>query len=159
MPTSYDPRPAMVEIAQLMYARRLTNSAGGNISCRVEDYVFITPRYLGSKQRWQLRPEQVLVFDRDYQIIEGEPAKISREGRMHFACYQNFPQINGVIHAHPQYLTVFATAGVTLPPVKRYRRPYEGTDNLREAMQGYLDWEFGLVAQLARDGTHHFRVN
>jgi hypothetical protein len=48
---------------------------------------------------------------------------------------------------------------VTLPPVKRYRRPYEGTDNLREAMQGYLDWEFGLVAQLARDGTHHFRVN
>ena len=124
MPTSYDPRPAMVEIAQLMYARRLTNSAGGNISCRVEDYVFITPRYLGSKQRWQLRPEQVLVFDRNYQIIEGEPAKISREGRMHFACYQNFPQVNGVIHAHPQYLTVFATAGVTLPPVNQYTEKF-----------------------------------
>lgn len=40
----------------------------------------------------------------------------------------------------------------------RYRRPYEGTDNPREAMQAYLDWEFGLVAQLARDGTHGFRV-
>lgn len=40
----------------------------------------------------------------------------------------------------------------------RYRRPYEGTDNPREAMQGYLDWEFGLVAQLGRDGTHGFRV-
>ncbi|MBK5009024.1 sulfurtransferase [Pseudomonas sp. S60] len=40
----------------------------------------------------------------------------------------------------------------------RYRRPYEGTDNPREAMQGYLDWEFGLVAQLERDGTHGFRV-
>lgn len=114
----------MVEIAQLMYARRLTNSAGGNISCRVEDYVFITPRYLGSKQRWHLRPEQVLVFDRNYQIIEGEPAKISREGRMHFACYQNFPQVNGVIHAHPQYLTVFATAGVTLPPVNQYTEKF-----------------------------------
>jgi len=25
-------------------------------------------------------------------------------------------------------------------------------------MQAYLDWEFGLVAQLARDGTHHFHV-
>jgi hypothetical protein len=25
-------------------------------------------------------------------------------------------------------------------------------------MQGYLDWEFGLVEQLARDGTHHFKV-
>ncbi|BDB27956.1 rhodanese-related sulfurtransferase [Cupriavidus sp. P-10] len=40
----------------------------------------------------------------------------------------------------------------------RYRRPYEGTDNPREAMQGYLDWEFGLIAQLERDGTHGFRV-
>jgi hypothetical protein len=25
-------------------------------------------------------------------------------------------------------------------------------------MQAYLDWEFGLVEQLGRDGTHHFRV-
>ncbi len=44
------------------------------------------------------------------------------------------------------------------PRIDRYRRPYEGTDNPREAMQGYLDWEFGLVEQLARDGTHGFQV-
>ena len=41
---------------------------------------------------------------------------------------------------------------------QRYRRPYEGTDAPAEAMQAYLDWEYGLVAQLARDGTHHFQV-
>jgi len=41
---------------------------------------------------------------------------------------------------------------------QRYRRPYEGTDAPPEAMQAYLDWEFGLVAQLARDGTHHFKI-
>lgn len=39
-----------------------------------------------------------------------------------------------------------------------YRRPYEGADNPVEAMQAYLDWEYGLVAQLARDGTHRFFV-
>jgi rhodanese-related sulfurtransferase len=44
------------------------------------------------------------------------------------------------------------------PALDRYKRPYEGTDNAREAMQGYLDWEFGLVEQLGRDGTHHFWV-
>jgi rhodanese-related sulfurtransferase len=44
------------------------------------------------------------------------------------------------------------------PPIDRYRRPYEGTDNAHQAMQAYLDWEFGLVAQLGRDGTHGFRV-
>lgn len=44
------------------------------------------------------------------------------------------------------------------PRIDRYRRPYEGTSAPREAMQAYLDWEFGLVAQLGRDGTHGFRV-
>ena len=49
-------------------------------------------------------------------------------------------------------------ARLATPRTDRYRRPYEGTDAPREAMQGYLDWEFGLVEQLGRDGTHHFRV-
>jgi rhodanese-related sulfurtransferase len=40
----------------------------------------------------------------------------------------------------------------------RYKRPYEGTDNASEAMQAYLEWEYGLVAQLERDATHGFRV-
>lgn len=42
--------------------------------------------------------------------------------------------------------------------IDRYRRPYEGTDNAEQAMQAYLDWEYGLVEQLKRDGTHHFKV-
>ncbi|RDK01543.1 rhodanese-related sulfurtransferase [Paraburkholderia lacunae] len=44
------------------------------------------------------------------------------------------------------------------PRIDRYRRPYEGTDNGREAMNAYLEWEYGLVAQLRRDGTHGFHV-
>lgn len=47
---------------------------------------------------------------------------------------------------------------LAVPRIDRYRRPYEGTDNPREAMQAYLDWEFGLVEQLARDATHGFTV-
>ncbi|MBI5321730.1 rhodanese-like domain-containing protein [Bradyrhizobium sp.] len=43
-------------------------------------------------------------------------------------------------------------------PAQRYRRPYEGTDVSAEKMQAYLDWEFGLVEQLRRDGTHGFFV-
>ncbi|KAA1006584.1 rhodanese-related sulfurtransferase [Paraburkholderia panacisoli] len=44
------------------------------------------------------------------------------------------------------------------PRIDRYQRPYEGTDNSREAMSAYLEWEYGLVEQLERDGTHGFRV-
>jgi rhodanese-related sulfurtransferase len=43
-------------------------------------------------------------------------------------------------------------------PEGRYKRPYEGTDNPQAAMQAYLDWEYGLVDQLARDATHGFYV-
>jgi rhodanese-related sulfurtransferase len=43
-------------------------------------------------------------------------------------------------------------------PSHRYRRPYEGTEVSKEAMQAYLDWEYGLVEQLRRDGTHGFFV-
>ncbi len=43
-------------------------------------------------------------------------------------------------------------------PSHRYRRPYEGTEVAEKAMQAYLDWEFGLVEQLRRDGTHGFFV-
>ena len=44
------------------------------------------------------------------------------------------------------------------PPLDRYKRPYEGTGTDTAAMQAYLDWEFGLVEQLGKDGTHHFWV-
>jgi rhodanese-related sulfurtransferase len=43
-------------------------------------------------------------------------------------------------------------------PSQRYRRPYEGTAVDTNAMQAYLDWEYGLVDQLSRDGTHGFFV-
>jgi len=49
-------------------------------------------------------------------------------------------------------------ARATSQPDDIYRRPYEGTDNPAEAMQAYLDWEYGLVDQLARDGSHGFYV-
>jgi rhodanese-related sulfurtransferase len=51
--------------------------------------------------------------------------------------------------------------GPSVPPpdrTRRYRRPYEGTDAPQAAMQAYLDWEYGLVAQLERDATHGFFV-
>jgi rhodanese-related sulfurtransferase len=44
------------------------------------------------------------------------------------------------------------------PPDDIYRRPYEGSDHPVEAMQAYLDWEFGLVDQLERDASHGFYV-
>jgi rhodanese-related sulfurtransferase len=49
-------------------------------------------------------------------------------------------------------------AAMLSPVIDVYRRPYEGTGVAPDAMQTYLDWEYGLVGQLDRDGTHGFRV-
>ena len=43
-------------------------------------------------------------------------------------------------------------------PLDAYRRPYEGTGIDPVVLQAYLDWEYGLVGQLGRDGTHGFWV-
>jgi L-fuculose-phosphate aldolase len=124
MSTFIDPRPLMVEIAHLMYDRGLTNSAGGNISCRVGDRIYITPRKLGSVHRWHLREEMVLVYDQALNPVEGDPLLVSRESRMHFACYRSFPEIGGVIHAHARYLSVFAAASQPLVPTNEYTEKF-----------------------------------
>ena len=124
MSLSNDPRFAMVEIAHLLYTRNLTNSAGGNISCRAGDRIYVTPRRLGSNHRWQLREEMVLVFDGDGNPVSGDPEKVSREAQMHFACYRHFPEVNGVIHAHARYLSVFAATGEPLVPTNEYTEKF-----------------------------------
>jgi len=90
------------------------------------------------------------------------------DGRLARLAAADFQRLTGrTAHALDGGTAAWVAAGAPLEPgeanllslrIDRYRRPYEGTDAPREAMQGYLDWEFGLVAQLGRDGTHHFRV-
>jgi len=131
MSSSNDPRPLMVEIAHLIYSRHLTNSAGGNLSCRADGRIYVTPRYLGSKHRWQLTEEMVLVFDEQGNPVAGDPALVSRESQMHFACYRHFPEINGVVHAHARYLSVFAAAGEPVVPTNEYTEKFGTVEVIR----------------------------
>lgn len=112
-----DIRMQIVEIGRLMYDRHLTDSAGGNISVRDGERVYITPRYAGSKQRWQLAPEDIMVVDLEGKLLEENPHQLSRESRMHLAIYRTFPLAGAVIHGHPQNIMVFAAAEKSIPPV------------------------------------------
>ena len=42
-------------------------------------------------------------------------------------------------------------------PADVWYKPYERRDAVEEAMQAYLDWELGLVAQVEKDGCTTFR--
>ncbi len=149
-----DPRSLMVEIASLMYTRFLTNSAGGNLSCRVGERIYITPRRLGSAHRWQLHAEMVLVFDLDGHPLTGDAGQVSRESRLHFACYRHLPQVNGIIHAHPRYLGVLAATGQPLPSTAEYTDKFGEIEVIPPLPSHSQELADAVVSRLlARQGT------
>ncbi|MBI5723858.1 MAG: class II aldolase/adducin family protein [Planctomycetes bacterium] len=113
-----NPRNTILEIGGLIYDRHLSDSAGGNISCRVGNLVYITPRYMGESFRYkQLLPDQIILADETGKVIDGDPNLVSREGNLHFGVYKTFPEICACIHAHPRNILPFATLGVPIPSV------------------------------------------
>ena len=81
-------REKITYFGRMLFDRRLTDAAGGNISARVGDKVCITSRYAGQKHQWQLRPEHVLVCELDGTKLDGE-GDPSREAKAHFRLYRD----------------------------------------------------------------------
>ncbi len=106
----------MVEICRLMYERQLTDTAGGNVSVRVDDLVYLTPRYIGTHHHWNIGPQHISVLDRNRRIIDG-PLELTREVEIHLQLYKALPMAGAVIHAHPTYSLVFAVAGLAIQPL------------------------------------------
>jgi L-fuculose-phosphate aldolase len=120
MPEPLDPRAAMVDLARLIYDRQLSDSAGGNVSVRVGPKIYVTPAFMGSRYRWSIAPEMILVLDAEsHQLLEGT-GRMSREAKAHLALYRAFPEAGAVIHAHPRYVQVFACAEHPLPAATEY---------------------------------------
>jgi L-fuculose-phosphate aldolase len=103
-------------IGQLMFARHLTDISGGNVSTREGDTLYITPRYAGHKWHWNLSAGDILAGPVLGDELVSNPA-FSREGLTHLAIYRAFPEVKGIIHAHPFNLLPFAAAEMLLPPV------------------------------------------
>src|SRR5215216_1173141 len=109
-------RRKIAETGRLVFERHLTDAAGGNISVRVGDHVCITPRYSGSRRHWQLQPNQVLVSDLLGNKLEGD-GDISREAKVHYRLYQEFPDATAVLHSHARNVMVFVASGQPIEPV------------------------------------------
>ena len=158
----------IVHIARLMYDRSLTDAAGGNVSARVGDHICLTPRYAGARYHWRLQPEQINILTREHEVVSG-PTPISREGDMHLALYDAFPEAGGIIHAHAPYLMVFASAGRVMPPVMEYTEKFgvigltpparSHTPQLAEGVVAYMDTrraefsQHALAALLPKHGV------
>ncbi len=105
------PKETLVYIAQLMFARRMTDMAGGNISMRVGHTVYLSPRYAGSKQHWHISPDDIISGPIATQELFSHP-RFSREGKAHLGLYRTFAEneVSGCIHAHPFHILPFCVA-------------------------------------------------
>lgn len=122
----YEERIKLAKFVKKMYDRKFSNEAGGNVSIKVsKEHFIMTPTLASQNYLWDLKPEQILVIDKDENVIEGI-GKVTREVNMHMAAFQECEKIQTVIHAHPFNSLVFASLGLDMPNLT------EGTQKLGE---------------------------
>jgi len=99
-----------------LFERRLLDMAGGNISVRSGDTIYITTRYSGSQRHWQNKPEDIISGSVHNDELLDNP-RFSREGKAHLAICRNFPDVTGIVHAHPFHILPFCAAARPIEPV------------------------------------------
>ena len=110
----------IAELGASIFARGLTPGRTGNLSCRIEDEIVVTPTgvSLGS-----LHPDQLAIIDLDGHPMRG--ARPSKEAIMHAALYRARPTATGVVHLHSTHaVAVSCLAEIdersALPPLTAY---------------------------------------
>lgn len=112
-------RDEVLATARDMLALGLTAATAGNVSARQPDgTVVITAS--GPK-------DDVVVLDLDGTVRSGD-REPSAERALHLAAYRAYPEVRGVVHAHPVYATAFACARRAIPAAVDEFALYVGGD-------------------------------
>lgn len=130
----------------------------GNVSARLEDgNILCTPTGISKSF---ITPEKLVLISPSGEILEREgDYKPSSEMKMHLRCYQDRPDVNGVVHAHPPTATGYAVAGLPLDeysmietvvalgaiPLTPFGTP--STDEVPEAIAPYLPEHDAMLLQ------------
>lgn len=85
----------------------------GNVSVRLEDGNFLaTPTGISKSF---ITPDKLVKINAKGEILEAnENYRPSSEIKMHLRCYEERPDVGGVVHAHPPTATGYAVAGLSL---------------------------------------------
>lgn len=102
-------REDIIEIGRRLYQRNLTTATDGNLSIRVNDNRFLVTR--SGCCKGELTDRDILIADPQGKSDSGI---VTSEIKMHMAVYQNRPNLNAVIHAHPPFVVACSLSGITL---------------------------------------------
>jgi L-fuculose-phosphate aldolase len=98
----------IIIIGRRLYERGFIAAGDGNISVRVSDGIWTTPR---SVCKGFLTPDMMVKVSLDGKQKLAGHLEPSSELAMHLLVYENRPDIHAVVHAHPPCSTGFAAAG------------------------------------------------
>jgi L-fuculose-phosphate aldolase len=106
-------RELMCEVGRRIYQREMVAANDGNFSVKIDDNTFLcTPTGIS---KGFMTPEMICVVDKKGNSKhDNGQYKPSSEVKMHMRVYEERPDVNSVVHAHPQFATAYAIAGIPL---------------------------------------------
>jgi L-fuculose-phosphate aldolase len=109
-----EPEAAVLAAAKDMLRRGLVEGTAGNISARRSDgNLVVTP---SSVDYAEMALDDLVLVDPDGAVLSAKDGRSpSSEMQLHLACYRAFDDIGSVIHSHPVWATMFATAHQPIP--------------------------------------------
>jgi L-fuculose-phosphate aldolase len=138
----------IVEIGRLIFERRLTDIAGGNISARDCDRLYITPTGAGKKQFWQVSPSDIVSARVDTDELMENP-RHSNESISHLLVYRAFPEVQAIIHAHPFHVAPFIATLTPIKPLNLAAKHYGVIEYIPELPQYSREQGEAIVSKLA----------
>lgn len=83
----------------------------------------MTPAKAGSKQQWQIEPDDIVALDFRGNLVEG-PDRRTREWQFHLGIYRTFERAGGIIHAQGGHFMAFVAAGRPMPTVLEHTKKF-----------------------------------
>lgn len=108
--TSQDPRQSLIDASLDAETQRINTGTTGNMSIRIDGGMLITPTGIPPKK---LTPEAIVPMDFDGNW-SGD-IKPSSEWALHAAIYKARPEVQAVVHAHPDHCVALSCARLGLP--------------------------------------------
>lgn len=105
-------RRGVIETALAMSRSGLSPGRSGNVSCRWDGGMLITPTGMAYDE---IRPRDIVFVDAKGDVPAKKSRKPSSEWRFHLAAYQARPDMNAVVHTHSLHATALACARKPIP--------------------------------------------
>jgi L-fuculose-phosphate aldolase len=114
MANEWELKKQIVEIGKRIWTRGYVAANDGNITVLLNDHELLTTPTGVSKGFMTV--DMIIKCDRTGKVISGGAGghRPSSEVKMHLEVYKERPDVHAVVHAHPQFATSFAVAGIEL---------------------------------------------